>query len=335
MTKANIQLLQTAGYDAIDVDGKFQPESLTTWAKMACRINATMPCYRASVVEALTAEGHTVISVSDEELGGYQVAEEITQTRDTQYEAERGSIAQADSITSKEYELLRDKRAKTQTERHQERKHSLELRYGVEVTPELVKMDDTGLYPQLRLLYFLSFGREYISDRDKRVAEAQVDAGSGDMWLPDFNASQMGLKISAFDRLGLTALLEQNGREVRNSDPDIKAIAALAQSNPWQIKAIFGIKVGRTENPLRIVGRLLGLAEVELEYLRREGSRGNRERVYRIVIPQGVRFDIFQVWLERDQGKREAEGVVSTSLIDQIDTEVVGHKGRCGLRARS
>lgn len=308
LTKANIQLLQKAGFDALDCGGVFPflQESFITWAKMATRINATMPCYGEAVVEALKAEGHTVLAVSDDQdvpLTLEMIKEGIAQTRDANYKAEMEAISQAASIDEQQYEVLKDQRAKTQGERRSERKHSLELRYGIDVSSELVAMDDAGLYPKLRLLYFLSLGREYLRDRDKRAAQAQVDTGDGDVWQPDFNASQMGLRVVAFDKLGITPLLSQLGRELRDSDPDVKAIAAHAQSIAWQVKAILGLSVGKKEAPIRIVGRLLGLAGVRLEYVRREGSREHRERVYRLVVPSDGREEIFQVWFERDQAQ--------------------------------
>lgn len=222
LTQANIRLLQMAGYDALDAmsDFQFQQESLITWAKMATRINATMPIYGEAVVSALKAEGHTVEAVMDQDvlLTPEIIKEGIAQTRDNNYAAEREAIAQADAIDEQQYETLKDQRAKTQDERLSARKHSLELRYGVKVSPNLVAMDDEGLYPQLRLHYFLSLGREYLSDRDKRAVQAQVDAGDGDVWQPDFNGSQMGLRVAALDKLGITPLLSQIGLELRNSD---------------------------------------------------------------------------------------------------------------------
>lgn len=336
LTKANIGLLQMAGYDALDAmsDYQFQQESLLTWAKMATRINATMPGYGVAVVEALKAEGHTVVAVSEDQdvlLTHEVILEGISQTRDLNYAAIQEAISQAASIDEKQYELLKDKRAKTQCERLSERKHSLELRYGIDVSKELVAMDDEGLYPKLRLHYFLSLGREHLRDRDQRAAQAQVDTGDGDVWQPDFNASQMGLRVVAFDKLGITPLLSQPGLELRNSDVEVQAIAEKALSNPWQVKAILGLSVGKNEAPIRIVGRLLGLAGVRLEYVRREGSRGQRERVYRQVIPDDGRNDIFAVWLERDLARREGEVSVSRNLIDPIYTQAVdeGEKIPC------
>ena len=181
-------------------------------------------------------------------------------------------------------------------------------------------MDDAGLYPKLRLYYFLLLAREYLADRDKRAALAQVSTGDGDVWQPDFNAGMLGLRVAVLDRLGITALLSQPERELRISDVEVTAIAALVKSNPWLLKTILGLTVGKNEAPIRIVGRLLSLVGVELECVRREGSRGDRQRVYRLVIPDDGRDEIFQVWLERDKARRD----VSTNLIDLLlDVQVV------------
>lgn len=329
LARGNIRLLQAAGFEELDDEGEFQQESLVTWAKIATRINATMPCYQACVVEALAAEGHRVIPVGDEgDRSGRQeaIAEGIKVTRDANYAAERQAIAGADAIDEKQYGALKEQRAKTKASRAQERKYELSLRYGVAVTPELVERDDAGWYPQLRLFYFSSLGREYLSERDKRAAQAQAEDGGGRLWKPDFNASQIGVKVAALDRLGVTALLGEPERELRDSDPEVLQIAALARSNPWQIKAILGISVGQNEAPIRLLGRLLGKIGVQLQYLRREGRRGDRHRVYRLAIPDDGRDEIFSVWLARDAARREEAEVVSTSPIDRKELESVDEK---------
>ncbi|MGB7439879.1 MAG: plasmid replication protein, CyRepA1 family, partial [Coleofasciculaceae cyanobacterium] len=405
LTRANIRLLNLAGYEALDEEEDFQPESLLTWAKMASRINATMPCYRDAVVEALRSEGHTVLDVTDdpEQAKTREVIKEgIIQTRNANCLAEREAIAQVELIDEPQYKALKDQRAKTLEERQQERKYELSMRYGIEVSSDLVAMDEVGWYPKILLHYLLSLGREYLSDRDKRMASAQVEAGNGDIWKPDFNRSQMGLKVEALDRLGITSLLSQvmwsekdavtrgrgdagnnaqqdnvqrdafspelsdgnvqgsksptesndaaalfpkgsqshqqtsprhrvspsprlfreSGQELRDSDPEVQEIATLALSNPWQIKAILGLTVGENESPVRIVGRLLQLVGVRLKCIGRVGSRDNRQRVYRLIIPDEVeRSHIFAVWLERDKARREETQSVSMSLKDQDNTK--------------
>jgi hypothetical protein len=151
--------------------------------------------------------------------------------------------------------------------------------------------------------------------RDRSAADFQLKMGSGDVFVPDFNSSQLGLKIRAFDLLGITALLAQDGRELRNSDEDIQAIAAKARSNPSQIKTILDVGIAQSDSPIMVVKRLLAKLGVNIFFLKKEGARGSQQRVYRLVLPQDNRIEVFNVWRERDQEKAEviAAKTVSTS----------------------
>jgi hypothetical protein len=59
------------------------------------------------------------------------------------------------------------------------------------MTPELVRKDDDKWYPQLRLHYFLTVGREQLVSRDSKRAKAQIEAGDNAVWKPDFNRGQL------------------------------------------------------------------------------------------------------------------------------------------------
>jgi hypothetical protein len=313
VAKANIQRLVQAGFDD-ELSTEFQKESLDCWAKMAVRINAGMTLYRASILEALREEGHLIVEDPNDEPDE-EIVTGIGVTRDKAYSQERQEIASASDITDVEAKELKDKRAKTKDEHHQERKHSLKERYGVEVTPELVEQDDKGWYPQLRLHYYLTLGREHLSERDKRAAFAQLEHGAGDIWLPTFNKSQLGLAIASIERLGIPNLLAAGG-ELRNSDEKLQALAELTKSNPWQIKAILGISIHSEDTPINVLQKLLAKIGIKLRCIRREGGDGNRQRVYEIVRPTDGRDAIFQGWLERDESfasKSDGESSTSTS----------------------
>ncbi|WP_323808783.1 hypothetical protein [Nostoc sphaeroides] len=64
-------------------------------------------------------------------------------------------------------------------------------RYEIEVTPDLVEKDDDGWYPQLRMHYYLTLGREFLNNRDAKRAKAQLEAGQNSIWKPDFNKGQL------------------------------------------------------------------------------------------------------------------------------------------------
>jgi hypothetical protein len=315
VAQINIGRLALAMFDD-ELSPDFQPESLECWAKMAVRINAGMIDYRGSILEALREEGHLIIEDSDEEPNE-GIAKSIGLTRDEAYAQERTEIASAKDLTDAEAKKLKDQRAKSREQRHQERKHILKERYGVDVTPDLIEQDDKNWYPQLRLHYYLSLGREHLSERDKRAASAQLAHGEGDIWLPAFNRSQLGLSIALLEILGIPDLLTTGG-ELRNSDKKLQALAELAKkkSNPWQIKATLGVSIHSDDTPITVFQKLLTKIGIKLRCLRREGGDGNRQRVYEIVRPTDGRNEIFQGWLERDESfasKSDGENSASTS----------------------
>jgi Domain of unknown function (DUF3854)/AAA domain len=199
--KAHLRLLQDASL-VIDDEININRTALAIFGKMSCRINAGMIHYRESVLEALTEEGHNIIDV-DDNTRRIILEKLITKQRNDLYNAECEDVSAADTsqLTPAKYEALQQQRSKTRTERNIERKYKLEQRYGVEVTPELVKKDDTGYYPQLRLCYYLTLGREYVAERDRKLGEKMLQAKSA--WLPDFNGGQKSLVIHALERRSL------------------------------------------------------------------------------------------------------------------------------------
>jgi hypothetical protein len=62
ITKANIAQLQLADFTD-DIDTDFQPESHRTWAKRGSVVNLGMGNYRASILDGLIQEGHTIVEV--------------------------------------------------------------------------------------------------------------------------------------------------------------------------------------------------------------------------------------------------------------------------------
>ncbi|MFN6463559.1 MAG: hypothetical protein RMZ41_017330 [Nostoc sp. DedVER02] len=83
------------------------------------------------------------------------------------------AIANFVELSGAELKKFLDKRAKTKTERHQQRKAELSGRYEVDVSPKLVEKDDDGSYPQLRMHYYLTLGREFLTNRDAKQAKVQ------------------------------------------------------------------------------------------------------------------------------------------------------------------
>ncbi|HEY9605657.1 MAG TPA: plasmid replication protein, CyRepA1 family, partial [Allocoleopsis sp.] len=328
LTQLNIRLLQQSDFDALDdLEMGFQAESLLCWAKMAVRHNASMLQYRESVLAALAAEGHHAIEVppkQDAEKGRRRDTESVVKTssrllspvsssgkdaksnsltaaiaavRDQNYQVECEAIATSADLSDTQYQVLQKRLVKTLSQRRSLRKHALKLRYSIPVTAQLVVKDDQGWYPKLLLHYFLTIGRDYLGQRDAAVARQLIELGDGNIFLPDFNRVQLGATVGTMERLGIPILLQSTERELRNTDEDLKEMAAFALSNRASIKTALGIGLPKNATPITIVRRLLDKIGYELKCIGRGGKSSNRVRVYQVIHPQDGRFEVFQQWL--------------------------------------
>jgi hypothetical protein len=322
----NIRFLQAAdaSFSDLDLDLNFQPESLNTWAKRGCYLNLTMQNYRSSIIEGLIAEGHFVTSPPEPQLKLdepnpiTEVETQLKQVAETKYEAECTQIADAPTPTDSEYQKLKDKRAKTKSERWIERKGRLLRRYGdnVSITPELVKKDDEGWYSKILSHYYLTVGRPYLIERDSRQLRAISYTNRNRLWLPDFNRSLLSTSLRLLETL-IVGLLKP-GVQHRGSDRHLQFIAELALFNQRELKTFLGLTIVESDTPIKIVQKLLNLLGLKLTCIGRLGSRGKRERVYVFELPDDGREEIFNSWLQRDRSNSQVESASYFSSVSTI-----------------
>ncbi len=300
-TRANIALLSVAdNADLSYIDQNFQPESLQTWGKRGCVINVEMRRYEESVLAGLVTDGYTIIDVDDiDEDESKGVLEEVKAASEQLYATECQAISDADELSQTELKKLQDKRAKTKTERHQQRKAELSRRYEIDVTPELVEKDDDGWYPQLRMHYYLTLGREYLTNRDAKRAKAQLEAGENAIWKPDFNKGQILSAVMLMENLNLLQLLTP-GKQLCSSDQRMQEFKAIAVEHRYLIKNYLNVTISEKLTPVAIAQKLLDKIDLRLSYIGRLGPKGKRECVYQFVPPDDERDSIFQKWLNRE-----------------------------------
>ncbi|AFZ28286.1 DNA/RNA helicase, superfamily II (plasmid) [Cylindrospermum stagnale PCC 7417] len=303
-TRANIALLSAAdNADYSYIDENFQPESLQTWAKRACVINAQTKCYRDSVLQGLADDGYTIIDADSLKLDSKeteQVFNEVQNAAEELHTTQCEEIATAEKLSDAELKKLSEKRAKTKSERQQERKADISQRYGVEVTPEIVRKDDSGWYLQLRLHYYLNLGRKFLVARDASKAKAQVEKGNNAIWKPDFNRGQMLPAVLLLEKLNVSQLFNAEV-EFRSSDVELQKLRSLAVEHKQVIKNYLGVSISEKDSAIAICQKFLKKLGMKLSYLGRFGTRENRERVYKFIPPQDEREAIFLAWLGRDE----------------------------------
>jgi hypothetical protein len=191
----------------------------------------------------------------------------------------------------------------------------------------LVEKDDDGWYPQLRMHYYLTLGREFLTNRDAKRAKALAEVGENAIWKPDFNKGQILPSILLLESLNLLQFLNSE-IQLRSSDPKMLELKAIALEHKQVIKNYLGVTISEKVTPIGIAQRLLDKIGLKLSYVGRLGSRGNRECVYRFVPPNDGRDLIFGQWLNRDE--RENHSAVSvtnnidipTPLVDTTDSDI-------------
>ncbi|MGP0129558.1 MAG: plasmid replication protein, CyRepA1 family [cyanobacterium endosymbiont of Rhopalodia musculus] len=317
VTQLNIKLLQQSDLEALDdIDTEFQAESLLCWAKMAVRVNVSMTHYRESILKNITDQNHPVFrkkklvkiqettkhkKCSSNSNNSHQLIKAIESIREQNYKEECLMISQGNKITKQQYQALNKRLVKTVVERHNIKKYNLQKRYCIEVTPQLVALDNEGLYDKLRIHYFLTLGRSYLADRDTILAKKIIEKGQGSLFVPDFNSSQLGGIIGTMEVLGIPVLLMNHERKLKPTDEDLQAMAKIAIKNRTEIKTIMGIGIAKNSSPITIIRRLLDKIGYGLTCIGSKKVDKKRVRVYQVVLPDDARKEVFRQWWIRDE----------------------------------
>ncbi|XHU95850.1 MAG: DUF3854 domain-containing protein [cyanobacterium endosymbiont of Rhopalodia gibba] len=316
VTQLNIKLLQQSDLEALDdIDIEFQAESLLCWAKMAVRVNVSMIHYRESILRNITDQNHPVLrknkvfkiqdikkykKYSYDSKNSCQLMKAIESIREQNYQEECLMVAQGKEITDQQYKALNKRLVKTVVERHNIKKYNLQRRYCIEVTPQLVALDNEGWYDRIRLHYFLTLGRSYLADRDTILAKKFIEKGQGSLFVPDFNSSQLGGIIGTMEVLGISVLLMNHKRKLKPTDEDLQAMARIAIKNRAEIKTIMGIGIAKNSSPITIIRRLLDKIGYGLTCIGSQKVNKKRVRVYQVVLPNDARQKVFRQWWIRD-----------------------------------
>ena len=318
--KANVQQLMKVGFSET-IDGNFEPICINTWAKMGTIINSGMKNYAKQILDDLASEGHLIFDANVDgvfsndksaidlpsESDSEQLKEEISQTRDEEYLKHRESVAAAESIPNEKYEKLSRQQSKTERERLEHGKGTLERLYEVPVTPKLVERHDKGWHSKITLHYYFDEGRQHLFEREKNVMSNALKNGDGDYFKPDTNSKLINKKIAALDWLEFSRLLED--KEFSGLDPVVREIFDKCmeinpktgkQDNLYIIKLALGIDLSKEKYPMSLCQRLVGLIGYKFPRLRRDGSRGNRVQIYGKAAPEFLINDAGKLVLDDD-----------------------------------
>ena len=302
--RVHISLLQTAGFD--ELGERLTTDHLHFWARWAARHNLYVHNYRDTILRQLKEEGYQIREVPElESVDLKELKKQMQQIKTDSHLCECLAISEAPELNEVDFQRLKNQQAKTTGERHQERKTTLSRRYGVEVTPELVRLDDGGLYSQLRLQFWLTWGRNLVAERDKRVARQEANKYYGEVFAPDFNSSQEQMRVKVLELLNVQTLLDFDAIHSHLTLAQwYEEVLELLDKIPWarrNIKELLNINITNQESPMRLANRLLrrlGGKMVCIQQPRR--GKGERVRLYQLQKLYLEQDLIFTSWLSQE-----------------------------------
>jgi hypothetical protein len=320
-TRAHTRELQDADLGHIDVNPF--PVALTTWAKMQARVKADALRFRDAIIDGLKADGHIVQLADDiDKAESKKLLEIATANRDESYSEECEEIANQVTIDDARAKQIADSKKRTDDHKDQLRKYKLINSYGVDVTPELVRLDDEGLYKKLRLLYFLTDGKEYLKPRDKAKLSNLLNS-KGQLWQPTANKSLLQGQINLLKKLDILNVLMQPDREYRGADADLVKFKKRVIRHRYELKTMFGIDINTAASAIVIANQLLSILGLKLDQVDRDkladGKAGSRVYKFLPILEADIRYQILQNWLKVDAQKLTQK---TAEVIDISSTEL-------------
>jgi hypothetical protein len=293
--KTNLSLLAIA-----DFTEDTNPENLDTWVNYSALHNYGFKNYRRAVYERLTNEGYTLIEADIPDDSG-EVKELVKAYSEDNHNEYCQKISEADNPDDLTLKKLQKQRAKTEAERNQEKKGNLTRRYLTDdVTPDLVKADEKGLYGQLQLHYYLTVGNEFLKQRDTEKAEKL--SNNGKIFTPDLNRSTYSSKVKAMQALNINQFRDCD--RVFTSE-NLRAWFDNLMSYRHDIKTYLNQSINpEKDTPIGFAQRLLGTIGLKLTCIGQRRENGKRIREYQMIdLNPDDRAAIFARWHERDSRK--------------------------------
>ena len=299
------------------------PTHLNTWGCFAAKVNLGFKDYAGEILTKLQIEGYEVedfnLNPSSTPDSDRDIDKEIETARDENYQAEIDEIIAAPNPSEIEYKALKKARAKTKAERHAEAKGGLCRRYLTEdITIDLIRKDDVGWYPQIRLHYYLTLGRGLVEDRDNAKLEAL--APGAQPFKPDSNRSTLTLKVRLLEALDIPQFFRDDRTFTADS---LAEWHSKIIRHRWNIKDVLGITINDKLTPIQAAQKILRVIGCQLEYFDRIRIDGLlvRRYVWADCNPDG-RVEIFDRWLRAEMAECSTSLYRSNNVASGTPVEV-------------
>jgi hypothetical protein len=319
LASLQISLLQKMGItEANDIsfyeeseDIKSCSPSLITWAKRAVIINNQNYNFADSLIAKIENIGYEISSYLSPDSALMTVNKEMKEIKESNYDNHKKRVSKSPNLDNKTYEEWKERDDLTETEEETFKKAEISRRYLTEnIPPEMIEKDDDGWYSKLILDYYLNYGNNFLSDREKRALERLKEASdNGNIFKPDMCKSSLASSIFCLQVLNIKQFFDQQKEFTHQSLQDWYERI----NNPttrFQLKTILGVSIGKEKSAIAIAQRILALLGLKLELKERRRLKPGEEatRIYKgCNLNPDDRLPVFDRWLERDCLKQAQE----------------------------
>jgi hypothetical protein len=296
-TLASALATQLAGIEYTLLDGE-NPCLLSAYAAYAAEQNGNAKRYRAALLEKMEGEGYRILSAPEGD--GSAEAQRVQEIKARCHEQFCQAVASAPAPDDVSYQRLKEKAEKTEAERHQEERGRIARTYLTEdVTPPLVDKDSQGWVAQLTLTYYLTTGREFLTQRDTAKINRLTKETEGKAMTTDLNRSTLSVQVKALELLGFKKWLDVLAAGGELSGADLDEWFEWIKPQSKQVKQALNFGISSKDTAMGVLARGLAKLGLKLTSSRRRVN-GRLTRFYSLSPCDDGREEVLARWYERD-----------------------------------
>ena len=260
----------------LDSESMIDTSWLNFWAMAAADHNADCMDYRESVLDLFKSKGHTIT------IAGSVPAIDTSEAALTIAVESTAAIVDADQISDSEAMALDKKRELTRGERARLDRHKIERMYGIAISPDLVRLNNSVGYSPTRMGWL--FSNPIAADiQDSALLERPLE-----VWLPTLAKRSAKGKVRALNALGIAEIIDRD----EFCGDDLATLKDKCLTARKQVRAILGVSVTEKTPAVSLLRAILKTMGRSIALVRKEESK----RFYRVEPVDPLTQQIHAAW---------------------------------------
>ncbi|WP_069791274.1 plasmid replication protein, CyRepA1 family (plasmid) [Cyanobacterium sp. IPPAS B-1200] len=285
-------------------DDDYDPSNLKTWAKLSARHNASNRCARELFHQLIKNQGHTLHIIEDEK-DKYK-DEVMKNTRNEGLVEDNKLIIGSPDIDREEKEKLENSKMYkgiTDSDRRKIKKYDLTQKYGINLTEELLTFDRNQGYGKLQLYYYITIGRKYVKERDKKIAKTMMNNNTKKTFSFDICNKLLSPLVKVYEKLNTLEFINylETCPNITNKDKKIVELNNLINKKYKKLFKEFNMTVSK--KPIITLNNLLDKIGYRLKCDRVVRIGKDTARVYTLTKQPDFTAQVLEYFFELEKTK--------------------------------